>query len=33
MKREFRMIANAEMRARSDGKGITGYAAVFNVLS
>jgi len=33
MKREFRMIANAEMRAQSDGKGIAGYAAVFNVLS
>lgn len=30
MKREFRVLKHGKVRASSDGKGITGYAAVFN---
>lgn len=30
MKRETRTIRSAELRVRSDGAGIKGYAAVFN---
>jgi len=30
MKREYRNLAQAELRAKSGGKGIEGYAAVFN---
>jgi uncharacterized protein len=33
MKREFRVFKASQLRASEDGKGITGYAAVFNVLS
>ena len=30
MKREFRVFKHGQVRASADGKGITGYAAVFN---
>lgn len=33
MKREYRQIKTSQLRARQDGKGIEGYAAVFNKVS
>jgi HK97 family phage prohead protease len=33
MRLEFRISKHAQIRAHADGKGITGYAAVFNSLS
>ena len=33
MKREYRNLAQAQLRAKPEGKGIEGYAAVFNELS
>jgi hypothetical protein len=32
-KREYRTLPGAELRTKPDGKGITGYAALFNSLS